>query len=41
VNLALIKYMPDSALEDTELQFFELVDIASGDLPVIHQSFIP
>ena len=26
--------MPDAALEDTELQFFELLDIASGDVPV-------
>jgi homoserine O-succinyltransferase len=31
VNLALINNMPDAALEDTELQFFELLDIASGD----------
>ena len=27
--------MPDAALEDTELQFFELLDIASGDVPVL------
>ena len=27
--------MPDPALEDTELQFFELLDIASGDTPVV------
>jgi homoserine O-succinyltransferase len=33
--LALINNMPDPALEDTELQFFELLDIASGDVPVI------
>jgi homoserine O-succinyltransferase len=32
--VALINNMPDSALEDTELQFFELLDAASGDLPV-------
>jgi homoserine O-succinyltransferase len=31
VNLALINNMPDAALKDTELQFFELLDIASGD----------
>ncbi|MGB6802517.1 MAG: homoserine O-succinyltransferase [Candidatus Sulfotelmatobacter sp.] len=31
VNLALINNMPDAALEDTELQFFELLDIASSD----------
>jgi homoserine O-succinyltransferase len=35
VRLALINNMPDTALEDTELQFFELLDIASGDVPVI------
>src|SRR5271156_1194847 len=35
VNLALINNMPDAALEDTELQFFELLDIASGDVPVL------
>ena len=35
VNLAFINNMPDAALEDTELQFFELLDIASGDVPVI------
>jgi len=34
LNLALINNMPDAALEDTELQFFELLDIASGDVPV-------
>jgi homoserine O-succinyltransferase len=34
VRLALINNMPDPALEDTELQFFELLDIASGDVPV-------
>ena len=34
LNLALINNMPDAALEDTELQFFELLDIASGDRPV-------
>jgi homoserine O-succinyltransferase len=35
VSLALINNMPDAALEDTELQFFELLDIASGDVPVM------
>ena len=34
VNLAFINNMPDAALEDTEFQFFELLDIASGDVPV-------
>ena len=35
IGLALINNMPDPALEDTELQFFELLDIASGNVPVI------
>jgi homoserine O-succinyltransferase len=35
VSLALINNMPDPALEDTELQFFELLDVASGDVPVV------
>jgi homoserine O-succinyltransferase/O-acetyltransferase len=35
VRVALINNMPDSALEDTELQFFELLDTASGDLPIL------
>ena len=35
LSVALINNMPDPALEDTELQFFELLDIASGDVPVI------
>ena len=34
LHIALINNMPDAALEDTELQFFELLDDASGDLPV-------
>lgn len=34
ISLALINNMPDPALEDTELQFFELLDVASGDTPV-------
>ncbi len=34
LSLALINNMPDPALEDTELQFFELLDVASGDVPV-------
>jgi homoserine O-succinyltransferase/O-acetyltransferase len=32
VKIALVNNMPDPALEDTELQFFELLDAASGDL---------
>lgn len=34
ISLALINNMPDAALEDTELQFFELLDIASAEVPV-------
>jgi homoserine O-succinyltransferase len=35
VRIAFINNMPDAALEDTELQFFELLDAASGGLPVV------
>ncbi len=35
VRIALINNMPDAALEDTELQFFDLLDAASGDMPVL------
>jgi homoserine O-succinyltransferase len=34
VHLAFINNMPDAALEDTELQFFELLDDASGHVPI-------
>lgn len=34
LNIAFINNMPDAALEDTELQFFDLLDDASGDLPI-------
>jgi homoserine O-succinyltransferase/O-acetyltransferase len=34
LRIALINNMPDAALEDTELQFFALLDDASGDLPI-------
>lgn len=34
VSIAFINNMPDPALEDTELQFFELLDAVSGDVPV-------
>jgi homoserine O-succinyltransferase len=34
INLALINNMPDAALEDTELQFFQLLEAAAADLPV-------
>jgi len=34
LNVALINNMPDPALEDTELQFFNLLDETSGDVPI-------
>jgi len=34
INVALINNMPDAALEDTESQFFELLNSAAGDIPV-------
>jgi len=34
LRLALINNMPDAALEDTELQFFELLSLAAADIPV-------
>jgi homoserine O-succinyltransferase len=34
LKIALINNMPDAALEDTELQFFDLLDEVSGDHPV-------
>jgi hypothetical protein len=34
IHLGFINNMPDTALEDTELQFFELLDIASADVPI-------
>src|SRR5580693_4161134 len=34
VRIALINNMPDAALEDTELQFFDLLGAAAGDIPV-------
>lgn len=39
LNVAFINNMPDAALEDTELQFFDLLDEASGDLPVCVKLF--
>jgi homoserine O-succinyltransferase/O-acetyltransferase len=35
VRVAFVNNMPDSALEETEMQFFDLLDEASGDLPVL------
>lgn len=34
IRIALINNMPDPALEDTESQFFELLDSAAGHLPL-------
>jgi homoserine O-succinyltransferase/O-acetyltransferase len=34
VTIAFVNNMPDAALEDTEMQFFELLDAAAGDVPV-------
>jgi homoserine O-succinyltransferase len=34
VRVAFINNMPDAALEDTEIQFFELLEAAAGDVPV-------
>ncbi|HSY93051.1 MAG TPA: homoserine O-succinyltransferase [Candidatus Binatus sp.] len=34
VRLGFINNMPDPALEDTEMQFFEMLDAASGEIPV-------
>jgi len=39
VRIAFVNNMPDSALEDTEIQFFELLDAASGNIPVRVQLF--
>ncbi|HKW16994.1 MAG TPA: homoserine O-succinyltransferase [Terriglobales bacterium] len=39
LRIALINNMPDAALEDTEMQFFDLLDEASGELPVVVQLF--
>jgi homoserine O-succinyltransferase len=34
VRIAFVNNMPDAALEDTEIQFFELLEAAAGDIPV-------
>lgn len=39
LRIALVNNMPDPALEDTELQFFDLLDSASDDLPVFLRLF--
>jgi homoserine O-succinyltransferase len=39
LRIALINNMPDPALEDTEVQFFDLLDAAAGDLPIFVTMF--
>jgi homoserine O-succinyltransferase/O-acetyltransferase len=39
LRITLINNMPDPALEDTEVQFFDLLDEAAGDLPVFVTMF--
>ncbi|HEY0704494.1 MAG TPA: homoserine O-succinyltransferase [Candidatus Acidoferrales bacterium] len=39
LRIALVNNMPDAALEDTELQFFDLLHQAAGDLPLTLQFF--
>lgn len=34
ISIALINNMPDAALEETELQFSSLIELAAGDVPV-------
>lgn len=34
ITIAFINNMPDAALEDTEMQFFHLLDAAAGDTPI-------
>ena len=34
IRIAFVNNMPDAALEDTELQFFNLLDAAAGDIPI-------
>src|ERR1700721_737795 len=34
IRIALINNMPDAALEDTEVQFYEVLDAAAGDIPI-------
>ena len=35
IRIALVNNMPDAALEDTELQFFDLLDAASDDIALV------
>ena len=34
IRIAFVNNMPDAALEDTEIQFFELLEAAAGNVPV-------
>src|SRR5271154_5232544 len=34
VRIAFVNNMPDAALEDTEMQFFELLESAAVDIPI-------
>jgi homoserine O-succinyltransferase len=34
VRIAFVNNMPDAALEDTEMQFFQLLEVAADDIPV-------
>jgi homoserine O-succinyltransferase/O-acetyltransferase len=34
VSIAFVNNMPDAALEDTEIQFFDLLEAAAGNIPV-------
>jgi homoserine O-succinyltransferase len=39
IHIALINNMPDAALEDTELQFLDLLNAAAGSIPVCVQLY--
>lgn len=39
LRVALVNNMPDSAIEDTETQFFTLIDLASDHIPVFVELF--
>ena len=40
IQIALINNMPDAALEDTEVQFFELLDAAAGRHSAVAQAIL-
>jgi len=35
LKIALVNNMPDAALEDTEVQFFDLISAAAGEIPIL------